>query len=127
MPNEELPPGQLVELPLQNDLEREVEKLRAEIPLLVLERDNLRHIEGPRLEAAYMMTIGVLEHKAYEAQCNFLRLKRKAELIQAKRNRQEKIVMAEIEQALDVEFAEYQQKLNEQIEKMNLDPTSILR
>lgn len=109
----------IIQLPEYDSLKREVEKLRTEISMLVLERDHLRLVECKNLETAYMLALGALEHKAYEAQCLTLRLKRKIEMLQAKRNRQEKIVMAEIEQALDEEFAEYQQKLNEQIEKMN--------
>jgi len=48
-----------------------------------------------------------------------LRLKRKVELIQAKKNRQEKIVLKQIEDVLDAEFAEFQKKLDEQINKIN--------
>ncbi|MDO4481938.1 MAG: molecular chaperone DnaJ, partial [Bacillota bacterium] len=47
------------------------------------------------------------------------RLKRKIELIQAKKNRQEKVIISAIEEKLDNEFAEYQKQLNEQIDKMN--------
>lgn len=106
-------------LPEYEALKRGVEKLRTEISLLVLERDQLRFVECRNLETAYMLAVGALEYKAYEAQCLMLRLKRKIEMIQAKRNRQEKIVLSQIEQALDAEFAEYQRKLNEQMEKMN--------
>ena len=66
-----------------------------------------------------MLAVGALEYKAYEAQCLTLRLKRKIEMIQAKRNRQKKVVLSQIEHALDAEFDEYQRKLNEQMEKMN--------
>jgi hypothetical protein len=66
-----------------------------------------------------MLTLGNLEYKAYEVQCTVLRLKRKLELIQAKKNRQEKIILSQIEDTLDTEFAEYQEKLNEQMDKMN--------
>ena len=66
-----------------------------------------------------MLAVGALEHKAYETQCTVLRLKRKLEMIQAKRNRQEKIIPKEIEELLDIEFAEYQERLQEQIQKMN--------
>ena len=66
-----------------------------------------------------MLKLGSLEYKAYEAQCAVMRLKRKVELIQAKKNRQEKVNIAKIDERLDVEFYEYQQKLNEQIDKMN--------
>jgi Mg2+ and Co2+ transporter CorA len=68
---------------------------------------------------AYMLSIGALEFKAYEIECAIFRLKRKVELIQAKKNRQEKIVLSQIEASLDAEFAEYQEKLNERVEKMN--------
>lgn len=47
-----------------------------------------------------------------------MRLKRKVELIQAKKNRQEKIVLKEIEKTLDAEFLEFQKKLDEQINRM---------
>jgi len=96
-----------------------VEKLRTELSMLVLERDELLYVECKNIEMAYMLAIGGLEYKAYEIECTILRLKRKIELIQAKKNRQEKIILAQIEEVLDMEFAEYQAKLNEQIERMN--------
>ena len=61
----------------------------------------------------------IIEYKAYEAQCAALRLKRKIDLIQAKKNRQEKIIISAIEETLDEEFAEYQKQLDEQIDKVN--------
>ncbi len=100
-------------------LQREIEKMRVELSLLVLERDELLYIECKNIEMAYMLTLGGLEYKAYEIQCAILRLKRKIELIQIKRNRQERIILSAIEAALDSEFEEYQKKLEEQIEKMN--------
>lgn len=66
-----------------------------------------------------MLKLGGIEYKAYEAQCTALRLKQKAELIQAKKNRQEKVIISAIEKVLDTEFAECPKKLNEQIGKMN--------
>ena len=66
-----------------------------------------------------MLKLGSIEYKAYEAQCAALRLKRKIELIQAKKNRQEKVIVSAIEETLDNEFAEYQKQLDEQIDKMN--------
>lgn len=109
----------IIKFPEYDSLKRDVEKLRTEISMLVLARDHLRFVECKNLETSYMLTLGALEHKAYEAQCMALRLKRKIEIIQAKKNRQEKILLAQIEQTLDDEFAAYQEKLNEQIEKMN--------
>ena len=100
-------------------LKSEVEKLRTELSMLVLERDELVLVECKNIEMAYMLTIGGLEYKAYEIQCAIRRLKRKAELIQAKKNRQEKVDPAEIDTLLDVEFSEYQAKLEELVNKMN--------
>lgn len=119
--SDDLPPpaGKVILLPEYESLKGEVEKLRTETSLLIGERDHIRLVECRNIETAYMLTFGALEYKAYEAQCRMLRSKRKLEMIQARRNRQEMMILAEIEQALDIEFAEYQAKLNEQIEKMN--------
>ncbi len=87
--------------------------------MLVLERDDLLHHECRNIEMAYMLAVGGLEYRAYETECAILRLKRKLELIRAKRNRQEKVVLSGIEEVLDADFAEYRARLNEQIERMN--------
>ena len=100
-------------------LKADVEKLRTEISILALERDELLYQECRNIEMTYMLSVGALEYKAYEIECAILRLKRKAELIQAKNNRQEKVIISQIEYILDSEFADYQAKLNEQVEKMN--------
>lgn len=100
-------------------LKNEVDKMRTELSMLLLERDELQFVICKNIETDYMLKLGGMEFKAYEAQCTALRLKRKIELIQAKKNRQEKIVISAIEKVLDAEFAEYQEKLDEQIEKMN--------
>lgn len=100
-------------------LKSEVEKLRTEISMLLLERDELRLVVCKNIETAYMLALGSIEYKAYELHCKVLRLKRKIDLIQAKKNRQEKVVLSAIEELLDEEFAEYQRQLDEQINKMN--------
>lgn len=109
----------VVPFPDFENLKASVEKLRTELSMLVLELDELLHVKCKNIEMAYMLSIGGLEYKAYEIECAILRLKRKAELIQAKKNRQEKVILPEIEKLLDVEFAEYQAKLSEQVGKMN--------
>lgn len=100
-------------------LREEVDALRAEISALVLERDNLLYQECKNIEMAYMLAVGALEYTAYETECAILRLKRKAELLQACKNRQEAIVISKIERMLDEEFAAYQEMLDEKIKKMN--------
>ena len=100
-------------------LKAEVEKLRTEISMLLLERDELRLVVCKNIETAYMLALGSLEYKAFELHCEFLRLKRKIDLVQAKKNRQEKVVISAIEKILDEEFEEYQQQIDEKINKMN--------
>ena len=100
-------------------LKSEVEKMRTELSMLLLERDELQFVICKNIETEYMLKLGNIEYKAYEAQCAALRLKRKIELIQAKKNRQEKVILSAIEKILDTEFAEYQKRLDEQINKMN--------
>lgn len=109
----------VIQFPDFVSLKKEVEKLRAEMSMLLLERDELLLVECKNIETAYMLALGNLEYKAYELHCAVLRLKRKAELIRAKKNRQEKVNISDIEKTLDDEFAEYKELLDEQINKMN--------
>ena len=100
-------------------LKNEVEKMRTEMSMLLLERDELQFVICRNIETSYMLMLGGIEYKAYEAQCKSLRLKRKIDLIRAKKNRQEKVIITDIEETLNQEFEDYQKRLNEQIEKMN--------
>jgi len=100
-------------------LKKEVEKIHTELSMLFLERDELLYHECKNIEMAYMLAVGALEYKAFELECTIRRQKRKIELIQAKKNRQEKIIISQIDKAIDEEFSEYQARLNEQIGKMN--------
>lgn len=111
--------GNVIVFPDFEKLKNEIEKMRTELSMLLLERDELQFVICKNIETEYMLKLGSIEYKAYEAQCAVLRLKRKIELIQAKKNRQEKVIVSAIEETLDSEFAEYQKQLNEQIDKMN--------
>lgn len=111
--------GNVIVFPDFEKLKNEVERMRTELSMLLLERDELQFVICKNIETEYMLKLGSIEYKAYEAQCAVLRLKRKIELIQAKKNRQEKVIVSAIEETLDSEFAEYQKQLNEQIDKMN--------
>lgn len=66
-----------------------------------------------------MLTFGSLEYKLYQAYCEYHRLRRKKELIQAKKNRQEKVKIEAIEAQLDKEFEDYKEKLDKKIEELN--------
>lgn len=47
-------------------LKAEVEKLRVEISMFLLERDELRFVICKNIETAYMLALGSLEYKAFE-------------------------------------------------------------
>lgn len=111
--------SEIIIFPEYESTKNAVEKLRTELSMLMLEYDELRFVECKNIEMAYMLELGRYEYKAFEAQCAFLRLRRKVEMLQAKKNRQETIILAAIEEALDKEFEEFQEKLNEQLGKMN--------
>lgn len=111
--------GNVIVFPDFEKLKSEVEKMRTELSTLLLERDELQFVICKNIETEYMLKLGSIEYKAYEAQCAALRLKRKIELIQVKKNRQEKVIISALEETLDTEFAEYQKQLDEQINKMN--------
>lgn len=113
------PPKLVVLHPDFAKLQADVAKIRIELSMLVLERDDLIFQECKNIEMAYMLSVGALEYKVYEAECAALRLKRKVELIQERQNRQEKVILSKIEDTLEREFAEYQAKLDKQIDKMN--------
>lgn len=67
-------------------LKAEVEKLRTELSMLLLEQDELVYVECKNIEMAYMLSLGNLEYQVYELHCAVLRLKRKTELIQELRD-----------------------------------------
>lgn len=110
--------GGLVLFPEIEELQKEIERLRTELSMLMTDRDELRFVICRNIEMVYMLRLGGLEHQAFSLQCKYLRLKRKAEMIQARLNRQEPVDLKRIDEALDEEFAVYQAQLDEQIQKM---------
>ena len=86
-------------------------ELQEEICALLCERDHLRFQSAPVIEAQYRVRIGVLECKAFEFQCDVLKLKRKIELVQTALNHQETPQLDRIEEILAEEETQYAQKL----------------
>lgn len=111
--------GQIIELPEIKKLKQEIRELKKSLEDFVLERDELKLVICENIKTAYMLHFGGIEYRVYKAYCEFLRLRRKKEMIQAKKNRQERISMDAIENCLDIEFFEYQEKLNHKITEMN--------
>jgi hypothetical protein len=108
----------LVIYPHYENLKAEVEKLRGELSTLVLEHEDLE-IECKNIEMQYVLAIGWLESKVMGIEYSILRLKREIDMIQAVKNLRQVLDLNKVEEALDDEFCKYQEKVNEQAEKVN--------
>ncbi len=117
---EEVSRGHIILFHEFSTLAEEVEELRKELSALMLKRDELKFVVAKNLEMNYMLQVGGLEYKVYEAQCQMLRCRRKLELIQAQKNRQETIDLSHIEKLLHQEFLDYRVKLEEKMQAMTL-------
>lgn len=111
--------GEIVEFPDAKDLKEKIKTLRKNLEDLLIEKDNLESIVCENIKTKYTLLFGGLEYKLYKASCEYLRLRRKREMIQAKKNREEEINVKTIEADLDNEFFEYKKKLDEKISEMN--------
>ncbi len=109
----------LIPFPQYDALKAEIQQLREELSAAILEQDDLRLQQCKNIEAAYLLRFGGLEYAAYEAECQYLRYKRKLELVIMKRNRQEPVDIQALEKILDQEFQDYQRQLDALIQSMN--------
>jgi hypothetical protein len=105
--------------PKYEELNGDVQKLRTELSMLVLERDELKYVICRNIETKYLVAFGGLEYRTFEAECNMRRLKRKTEIIRMKLNRQEKVIMEDIDDQLDAEFEDYKKQLDDRLHEIN--------
>lgn len=103
---------EIIRFPEYDEVFKDVEELKKDISLLIEEKDTLTYTVCKNIETAYMLAVGGLEYKVYEAECLYRRLRRKLQLIRRKTNRQEQIELAEIESQLDGEMEEYRKILS---------------
>lgn len=99
-------------------LREEESRLRAELTVLLLQKDDLQNVQSRRIESAYLRRFGSLELKIYEAYCACLREKRKATMIRASINRREDIDLPTVEAALDRELESYRETLRDKMDQM---------
>lgn len=95
---------------------QKITELRNQLSQLFEEREHMITFEKNLLIAQYTDLIGKLQYEKFVEKVAVMKLKRKAQLMQASINRGEHIVPQAIEQQIDAEFAEYQQEIEEQIE-----------
>lgn len=60
-------PSNVIVFPDFEKLKSEVEKMRTELSMLLLERDELQFVICKNIETEYMLKLGSIEYKAYEA------------------------------------------------------------
>lgn len=92
--------------------------LRAELADLFEKREFMVSHERDQLTALYTSLIGQLQYEEYALKVSISKLKRTSELIQARRNRGEYVDMAAINQQVESEFWEHQQRIQQQIEDL---------
>lgn len=98
--------------PSFDELRTYVLSLQSELTQLLFERDELELHTCRQIEALYLSKIGILECKVYEFTNELLRLRRKLEIIRAKKIREEDIHLDEIEARLDEEYQEFIERLS---------------
>lgn len=104
--------------PEYDKLIKEIEQLKEQISELIETEHYLRFHECKLLQAKYMSEIGCLEYKVYEFDIKYRRLKRKVELYQACINKQEPINVQKIENQLDEEYKEYEDKIKKMYDEI---------
>ena len=106
-----------IQLPIETQMKREkLANLKQELAELFEMREHMIYFERPHLIAAYTKLVGEFKYEEFSLKVSVKRQKRKAELIQARINRNEPVIIEEIEKQLDEEFAEYERQLNEQMD-----------
>src|SRR4051812_7653398 len=94
-------------------LRAENEALRDVLAKLITDRDYLTMTMLPAIEAEYNLKIGGLEYEVFTLECQVRRARRRLELAQSYINRNERVLSANIESALDDEFSQWQAKIEE--------------
>ncbi len=96
--------------------QEKIQSLRGTLAELYERKDHLLTYEKDLLTALYIKALGNLQHERMLSDITLRRLKRKAELMQAKINRGEKPDVEQIEQTLTQEFERFQQLLQEHLD-----------
>lgn len=103
--------------PRKAQLREEYDRLQKEYADLVTERDDL-DLEGPKLEALYMETVGQHQYDMLMLQSDVALLKRKRDMLQASINRGEKPDWTVIEIELKFVVEDMNEKLKKEEEKL---------
>ena len=73
--------GQIIELQEYKEAKDRIQELKKILEELIFERDHLKYVICKNLKTEYVLKFGSLEYRIYKAYCEYLRLRRKRELI----------------------------------------------
>ena len=104
--------------PVVTEKKNRISVLRAELADLFEQREFMVSQERDLLIALYTKLIGQLQYEEYALKVAVSKLKRKTELIQAKRNRGEWANLSDIERQVEEEFLEHQQRIQQQVDQV---------
>ena len=98
----------------------ELNRIRSHLADVIEERDDLVFHRAPAVKTDYILKIGSMEFEMFEIECGIARLKRKIDMVQASINQEEPVEMEIIEQALELEYAEYVEKMKRMAEEIDI-------
>lgn len=89
-------------------------RLQSEIARLIVERDDLKFLIVPNIEAEYRSKIGALEWRVFQMDCETRAILRRIEMAQAMLNRGDEPCFRCIEQEIETEFAAWREQIEHQ-------------
>jgi phage shock protein A len=94
--------------------------LRERLLRLILEKDELINTVIPNIEAEYQLQIGYLTYEEFCLQTEINKSKRTIDIVQTAVNHGDSIARSAIETMLDLEFREWEERLKEHLEKIDI-------
>jgi hypothetical protein len=106
--------------PSYGALDGECRILLEELARLIEERTARLEVEGPRLEARWLLAVGGHHLRVLQAECAVRRLRRKTELLRAAIYRAEALDLTVVESRLDAEMARWEASIQEEAHRLQL-------
>ena len=97
----------------------EVIRLKERLTELIYEKENLNSHLCPLIERRYVSKFGIYEYELYRLELDIKKLKRKIQLIRRQINHEENVDLNKIDEKIDAEFQDYEEKLKVQINEIN--------
>lgn len=93
--------------------------LKEQLEKLILNQDELTERICPIIKNDYLIKFGFLEYKVYTLEVELSRIKRKITMVQQRINHEKEINLEEIENQLNDEFEEFEERIQIQMDELN--------